>query len=166
MSNADASAVAANILFQEALSLDRQDWDTWLNLYDEQIEYWVPSWRNEGELVSDVRREISLIYHTRRTELSDRVMRVRSRKSVTTMPLPRTAHSVTNVLVETADQDNICGTATWTVHEYDPRMNSQHTHFGRYEFKLIRKGDGWKISRKKTILLNDMIPTVIDFYNL
>jgi 3-phenylpropionate/cinnamic acid dioxygenase small subunit len=160
------AAIAEELLYREGLYLDRQDWDAWLDLYCADIEYWVPAWKSEGELVGDVRREVSLIYHTARTELEERIVRIRSRKSVTAMPLPRTAHFVSNVLVEEAGADSIQGTASWVVHEYDPRVAKRHVHFGRYEYLLRRSSETWKIGRKKIILLNDLIPTVIDFYNL
>ena len=159
--------IAARLLYQEALYLDTQAWDEWLALCTEDIEYWAPAWKSEDQLVSNVRREVSMIYHTRRQELADRVLRVRSRKSVTAMPLPRTAHSITNVLAQEGDgPGRIIGTATWTVHEHDPRLRRSYTHFGRYEFALREEDGSWKICRKKIILLNDLVPTVIDFYNL
>ena len=52
------------------------------------------------------------------------------------------------------------------MHEFDPRVSKAQAHFGRYEFSLRQSDAGWKIARKKIILLNDLIPTVIDFYNL
>ena len=158
--------IAAGILSREGLHLDRQDWDAWLGLYTDDVVYWVPAWRSESELVSDVRREVSLIYHTSRAGLEERVLRIRSRKSVTAMPIPRTTHVVGNVLVDAASAGTIDGTASWIVHEYDPRVTKMHVHFGLYEFTLRQRGDGWLIARKKTILMNDRIPTVIDFYNL
>lgn len=163
---ADHTAAAAEVLYREARCLDLQDWDGWLEFYDEQVEYWLPAWKSESDLVSDVNREVSLIYHTKRSELAERVLRIRTRKSVTAMPLPRTAHLIANVLVDAASTEQIIGTASWTVHEHDPRTAKSHTHFGRYEFMLARRGEAWKFVRKKIVLLNDRIPTVVDFYNL
>src|SRR5438132_417200 len=159
-------AIAAELLYREGLYLDRQQWDAWLALYAGDVEYWVPAWKSEGELVDNVRREVSLIYHRSREGLDERVLRIRSRKSVTAMPIPRTAHLVGNVLVHAATADAIDGTASWVVNEYDPRVSKPHLHFGLYEFTLKRIGEDWKIGRKKIILMNDLIPTVIDFYNL
>ena len=163
---ADHAATAAEVLYREARCLDLQDWDGWLDLYDEQVEYWLPAWKSESDLVRDVKREVSLIYHTKRSELAERVLRIRTRKSVTAMPLPRTAHLIANVLIDAASTEQIMGTAAWTVHEHDPRTTKSHTHFGRYEFTLARRGEAWKFVRKKIVLLNDRIPTVVDFYNL
>jgi 3-phenylpropionate/cinnamic acid dioxygenase small subunit len=166
MVDVQTTAMAAHLLYSEARCLDLQDWDGWLAHYAEDVEYWVPAWKSESELVSDVQREVSLIYHRRRDELYERVLRIRSRKSVTAMPLPRTCHLVSNVIVDEASAERMVGSAAWTVHEYDPRTAKAHTHFGRYEFTLVSGEGGWKIARKKTVLLNDRIPTVIDFYNL
>ncbi len=166
MADRDPTAIATDLLHREARFLDTQDWDNWLALYAADVEYWVPAWRNEGELVDNVRREVSLIYHPSRAGLEERVLRIRSRKSVTAMPIPRTAHMIGNVLVDAASDDSIDGTASWIVNEYDPRLSKAHALFGRCEFRLRRIDGGWQIARKKTILLNDLIPTVIDFYNL
>ena len=166
MVDLEKQAIAADLLYREGLHLDRQEWDAWLALYAEDVEYWVPAWKSENMLVDNVLREVSLIYHTSRAGLEERVLRIRSRKSVTAMPIPRTAHTASNVLVYAATPDSIDGTASWIVNEYDPRVSKAHVHFGRYEFRLRNAGGDWKFTRKKTILLNDLIPTVIDFYNL
>ena len=166
MVDLEKQALAADLLYREGLHLDRQEWDAWLALYADDVEYWVPAWKSENALVDNVMREVSLIYHTSRAGLEERVLRIRSRKSVTAMPIPRTAHTASNVLVHAATADSIDGTASWIVNEYDPRVSKAHVHFGLYEFRLRKAGDDWTFARKKTILLNDLIPTVIDFYNL
>ena len=38
--------------------------------------------------------------------------------------------------------------------------------FGRYEHTLRRGGDGWRIARKKIVLVNDTISTMVDVYCL
>lgn len=166
MNPREAQATAAELLSREGLYLDRQEWDAWLELYAEDVVYWVPGWLSEDQLVHDVRRQISLIYHEDRIGLAERILRIRTRKSVTAMPLPRTVHMAGNVLAEANGDDVIEGTASWSVDEYDPRTNKAHRHFGLYEFQLRRYESGWKFQRKKSILFNDLIPTVVDFYNL
>ncbi|MDO9714523.1 aromatic-ring-hydroxylating dioxygenase subunit beta, partial [Paracraurococcus lichenis] len=86
----DASAAVAELLYREGLLLDRQDWDGWLALYLEDAEFWVPAWTTEHTTTTDPARQVSLIYHDSRFGLEERVMRIRTRKSVTAMPLPRT----------------------------------------------------------------------------
>lgn len=166
MNALDARILAEDLLSREALHLDRQEWDQWLALYAEDVVYWVPSWKSENQLVSDVRCEVSLIYHDSNVGLRERIHRIRTRRSVTAMPLPRTSHLIGNVLVNRFSEEELEGTASWTVNEYDPRLCKAHQNFGRYEFQLKRLDSLWKIQHKKVILMNDLIPTVIDFYNL
>jgi 3-phenylpropionate/cinnamic acid dioxygenase small subunit len=148
------------LLYREALALDRRDWDEWLVLYEEDAEFWMPAWRDEMEPTTDPQSELSLIWYQGRTNLEERVWRVRSGLSVASTPLPRTVHAVTNILVEGGDRV----AASFTVHTYDVRAQRTHVFFGRYEYRLRETNAGWRIAAKKILLLNDVIPTVVDFY--
>jgi len=79
---------------------------------------------------------------------------------------PRVVHAVTNVLVEAGGVDEAQSTASFTVHLRDVRAERSHVFFGRYEYRLRRLADDWRIARKKILLLNDVIPTVVDFYSV
>lgn len=151
---------AEELLFREALALDRREWDAWLALYAEDCVFWMPAWRDETTPTSDPDRELSLIWYRGRHNLEDRVWRVRSGLSVASTPLPRCVHLVTNVLVE--GEDRVA--ASFAVHTHDVRAERIHAFFGRYEYRLAETGDGWRIAEKKILLLNDTIPTVVDFY--
>lgn len=166
MNGQEAAFIASQHLAREGHLLDTLQWDEWLALYREDCVYWVPAWLDEDTQTSDVRRQVSLVWHTRRHELLDRIVRIRSRKSVTAMPLPRTSHATSNVLVLSAEPGRIAATASFTVHEHHPRQRRNDVLFGRYEFELASDGQGWRYSRKKTVLLNDVVPTLVDFYNL
>jgi len=85
---------------------------------------------------------------------------VRSGLSVASTPLPRVVHAVTNVMVE---GERVF--ASFTVHLHDVRSERSHVFFGRYEYRLVEL-DGWRIAEKKILLLNDVIPTVVDFYSI
>jgi benzoate/toluate 1,2-dioxygenase beta subunit/2,4,5-trichlorophenoxyacetic acid oxygenase 2 len=52
------------------------------------------------------------------------------------------------------------------VHVYDPRVAKEHVRHGRYEHRLTRDGNEWKIARKIITLVNDRVPTLLDFYSL
>lgn len=78
-----------------------------------------------------------------------------------------TSHMITNILVEQgATADLASATAAFTVHNFDPSRRTQHVFFGRYEHIFRRYGEAWRIAAKTTILANDYIPTVADFYLL
>jgi 3-phenylpropionate/cinnamic acid dioxygenase small subunit len=155
-------AEAEELLSLEALYLDRDQWDAWLALYTEDAIFWMPAWRSETEPTQDPESELSLIYYKGRRNLEDRVWRARSGLSVASAPRPRVVHQVTNILVE--DGDRVA--ASFATHLYDKRAGRTHVFFGRYEYQVVEAGQGWKIAEKKILLLNDTIPTVVDFYSV
>ena len=162
----DTRTFARDFLLREARLLDERAWAAWLGLYHADAVYWVPSWRDEEHEIEDPDREISLIYHTDRVGLEERVMRVRSRQSVTALPLPRTTHLVSNVEVTASHSGHIEGCAAWTVHFYHPRTTEQGTHHGRCTFTLTEREGVWGYARKRISLMNDCVNAVLDFYLL
>jgi 3-phenylpropionate/cinnamic acid dioxygenase small subunit len=171
MNNLMTNAEAMEFLYREARYLDQRMWNDWLSLYHDDCEYWVPSWKNEDEMTSDPSSEISFIYYSTRAGLEERVLRVQSGKSVTTNPIARTAHAVTNILVldeasnkDSRGEDTTDIFSTFTVNIFHPRVNKQVSLFGHYEHRLTRKDGNWRIARKKIAILNDYVPTLLDFY--
>jgi len=159
---------AAELLYREALLLDRGEWDAWLELYLPDALFWMPAWRDETSPTEDPDRELSLIYYRGRRSLEDRVWRARSGLSIASAPRPRVVHAVTNVLVTAGAgaAEEAQTTASFTVHLRDVRAERSHVFFGRYEHDLRRVDGSWRIAAKKILLLNDVIPTVIDFYSV
>jgi benzoate/toluate 1,2-dioxygenase beta subunit/2,4,5-trichlorophenoxyacetic acid oxygenase 2 len=157
---------AAAFLFQEARYLDKHEWDSWVAMYREDAVYWLPAWRDEYETTADPQTEISLIFHNTRLGLEERIARIESRKSITALPLPRTLHVIGNVELRAAGPAHVETEAAFAVHVYDPRTAKEHTRFGRYEHVFSREGEVWRIAKKKIILVNDKVPTVLDFYSI
>jgi benzoate/toluate 1,2-dioxygenase beta subunit len=158
---------AVALLNLEAMLLDERDWDAWLALYEEDAEFWMPAWKSESEPTSDPMKELSMIYYAGRSGLEDRVQRIRSGKSVASTPLRRTSHMVGNVILAPAEAAHAAIArvkSSFNVHVYDTRAKTQHVFFGRTEHGLVRRGSGLKIRRKKVILANDCIPTMLDIY--
>ena len=164
--SASLSARALDFLQREGHHLDRREWDDWLALYREDAVFWVPAWLDEDRTGTDPASEVSLIYHEDRAALEDRVWRVRSQRSVASIPLPRTTHMLANVVAREAQPGAVDASASWTCHVYDPKHRRQHVFFGLAEFRLDASASEWKIARKKVLLQNDYIPTMIDFYCL
>jgi 3-phenylpropionate/cinnamic acid dioxygenase small subunit len=159
-------AQAAAFLFQEARHLDKHEWDAWVAMYREDAVYWLPAWRDEYETTTDPQTEVSLIFHNTRLGLEERIARIESRKSITALPLPRTLHQISSVELRAVSPAHIETEATFAVHVYDPRTAKEHTRFGRYEHVISREQDAWQIAKKKIILINDKVPTVLDFYSI
>ncbi len=163
MTQALTTECAQTLLVREALLLDQRRWDDWLAMYDAAAVFWVPSWRDDEAQVEDPNREVSLIYHEGRAVLEDRVWRLGSGRSAASTPILRTAHSVTGAVLE-GDPSSPTVHASWTCHVYDPKHRKQHVFFGRYEMTYKAGDAGWRVAKKKILLLNDYIPTMIDFY--
>ena len=163
---AQAGSLAAGIelVHREARYLDEQRWEEWLALFVEDCEFWMPAWKADGTPTADPQAELSHIYYSSRAGLEDRVVRIRSGKSAASTPTPRTAHILGSVLPLESPADRMRLASTWVTHVYFPRSRESHAFFGRSEHELAFRGDGWRIARKKILLQNDYIPTMLDVY--
>lgn len=157
---------AEDLLYREAWLLDGGEWDKWIDLFLPDVVFWVPAWRDETTPTSDPDCELSLVYYKGRKNLEDRINRVRSGASIASTPLPRFVHAVTNVVVTEAGASEARVGASFTVHRYDVRAERTDVFFGRYEYGLRNVGGQWRIAEKKIFLLNDVIPTVLDFFSI
>jgi 3-phenylpropionate/cinnamic acid dioxygenase small subunit len=158
-------AAAGELLAREGHYLDTRQWDAWLDMFTDDVLFWVPAWKSEDAPTEDPDRELSLIYDVDRAALVDRVWRIRSGLSVASTPLMRTAHQVANVVLPRPPGNAEAEVrASWSVHLFNPANARQHVFFGLYEHTLRRVAGNWKIARKKVLVMNDCIPTVLDVY--
>jgi len=157
--------VARNVLALEAMLLDEREWERWLALYLPDCEYWVPTWRDEETLTSNPQAELSHIFYANRTGLEDRVARINSGKSPASSPLRRTTHMIANiVLVGSGSEQELDVRSSWTCHVYDPHRTTTYILFGHSLHRLNRRDDRWLIAKRKTIVQNDTLPAMVDFY--
>lgn len=151
-------------LFRKAALCDAQDWDAYLDLFDEHSEYHVPQWDTEHTYTTDPKRGMSLIYYANRSGLEDRVYRIRTGKSAASTPMPRTLHETGNVRIRPLDDGQLEVKANWNTLYY--RLGKAEQLFGHVTYHLRRHGEDWRITRKHVLLLNDTINSVLDFYHL
>ena|SRR5579875_3203335 len=160
-------APGVELLSREATYLDERRWDEWIALFAKDCEFWVPTWTAEGNLTTSPQTELSLMYFAGRGGLEDRIVRIRSGRSPAALPLPRTTHLVSNILpLAPPEPKRLRLRSSWACHAFFPLMVVNHTFFGRAEYELERRDEGWVIAKKKTILENDRIPLPIDIYCL
>jgi 3-phenylpropionate/cinnamic acid dioxygenase small subunit len=156
-----------DFLYREAYLLDTQQFEDWLELFHEDAQYWVPAWKSEHETTSNPKSELSLIYYATRAGLEDRVWRVRSGRSVASKPLPRTQHSVSNVMWGPSQpEQGVQVLCNWTVHQFRTKSQEVEILFGHSEYALILHNQNLCIRSKKVTLLNDYLPAMLDYYNL
>jgi benzoate/toluate 1,2-dioxygenase subunit beta len=160
----DLQTEVTNLIYREAMLLDRRRWDEWIDLYTEDAIYWVPAWANEEETTDDPDTQLNLIYLRNRGGLEDRVFRIETRDSYASHPLDRTVHVVSNVLVENVEGDMVEATANCLVHSFGKKGSL--TRGGMYDYVLTRQNGELKISRKKTVFIDDRLEGPIDVYHL
>jgi 3-phenylpropionate/cinnamic acid dioxygenase small subunit len=144
--------------------LDQQRWPEWLALYTSDAELWVPAWESEHRVTDDPRSQLSLIYIKGHKGLEDRVWRFTSGDSPASVPLARTCHVVSNVVVEDDSARDIVVSSSWMSLVY--WYQRQVLYGGRYEHTLQHGDGGLMIRRKKIILITDAVSTVLDLYHI
>ena len=151
-------------VYQEARHLDDKQWDEWLQLYDEKVTFWMPSWDDEDNLTTNHETEISLIYYPNRNGLEDRVFRIRTERSSATLPDTRTSHNCTNLEILEENTDEVKIRFNWNTLSF--RYNKLDQFFGVSFCTLKKVEDSFLITNKKVILKNDYIRQVLDIYHI
>ena len=162
--DSDLHAEVTRLVYREAMLLDRRRWDDWINMFTEDAVYWVPAWKSEEETTNDPDNQLNLIYLRNRGGLEDRVFRIETRDSYASVPLDRTVHVVSNILIEAETAHEIEVTANCLVHTYGKKGSM--TRGGRYDYSLRRVGVALKIARKKIVFIDDRLEGPIDVYHM
>ena len=134
----------SRFLYREARYLDDKQWEKWLACYHPQASFWMPSWDDDGSLVTDPQREISLIYYTDRQG--------------------RTSHNISNVEILAEEGAKLTVRFNWLTFSF--RYHTTHTYYGCSEYDLDVSGNEPLITRKYVVLKNDYINQVIDVYHV
>jgi len=154
-----------DLIFLEADLLDHQKWDEWLDLYTDDCIYWVPSWLTEDELGSDPEMQVNMIYIVGKPGLAARLERISSGQAYAEMPLSQTSHLIGTVRLLDHDKNILLASAKWMTLSVDARIGKV-VRGGWYEYELQRDSRGLKISRKKGVLLEDVIDGAIDVHQI
>ncbi|MBK17666.1 MAG: hypothetical protein CMM52_02325 [Rhodospirillaceae bacterium] len=160
----DLKREVAELINWETTLLDRREWDDWIELYAEDAIYWVPSWADEEATVTDPETQLNLMYLRNRGGIEDRVFRIESRDSYASLPLDRTVHIVSNILVSDVKGDEITATANCLVHSYGKHGSQDRASL--YDFKFRKTDSGLKITQKKITLIDDQLEGPVDIYHL
>lgn len=164
MSAPTIDAAVSALVYREALLLDEKSWQQWLELYVEDALFWMPAWQNETTTTTDPDSQLNLLYLRQRANLEDRVFRIESGDSFASVPLDRTAHIVSGVLVLSESNGEIEAAANWLCHVYGIR--GAFTRAGRYDYRLRRTAQGLRIVRKKITMIDDKLEGPIDIYHV
>lgn len=155
------------LLYREARLLDSGHFHEWLDLFTDDVRYWVPIRETvmgsaEGIPADD---EIAAPHiDDDKAHLTLRVKRLDTGMAWAEVPSSRTRHFITNVEVE-IDEENGDVTAFSNFLVYQGRREtSEYTFSGRREDRLRRDDGGWKISRRKVVLDHTVLPRSISVF--
>lgn len=157
-------AQVEDFLYREARLLDDRQWDEWITLYSPDVDYWMPAWDDDDQLVEDPQRHVSLIYYPNRDGLEDRVFRIKTERSGASTPEPRTSHNISGVEITAERGGEMDVRFNWFTlsHRYKDTL----TFFGTSFYTLDTRAQTPLITRKKIVLKNDYIRQVIDVYHV
>jgi len=154
----------SSFLYREARLLDDREWDEWLACYSPTVEYWMPAWDDDDQLVEDPQQHISLVYYPNKEGLEDRIFRIKTERSSASTPEPRTSHNISNVEILATRDDEVDLRFNWFTLSH--RYKETESFFGTSFYTLDLRGSSPVITRKKVILKNDYIRQVIDIYHI
>ncbi len=139
----------SQFLFREARLLDERRFEEWNALYLDDGEYWAPA--TPGQ--TDPFNHVSLIYENQLLR-KVRIARFSSPVAYSLQPFPRTAHLVSNVMIDRHDPatGDIKVNSRFLMIEY--RRDEQRFYGGAYEHDLVEKDGALRIRRKKADLVN------------
>ena len=153
-----------DFLFREARYLDDKQFEQWLELYASRAIFWMPAWDDYDQLLEDPQKDISLIWYGDRSELEDRVFRIRTDRSSATMPDTRTSHNISNLEILSVEEGECTLRFNW--HTMSFRYQATEHFFGTSYYTLDIRGEEPRITYKKVVLKNDYIRNVIDVYHV
>ncbi len=158
-------AAVSELLFREARLLDAQQWAPWLDLYCEDAIFWVPATKMAGGYTTDPEHELNFIYIKGRAGLEARIFRLETKGSIASIPLPRTCHLVTGVMIDESNDREVRVFSNWQVVSFT-ELHGQQIRSGAYEYVLRREGETFRIAQKKILLLEHVIDGYFDVYTV
>ena len=143
---------AEAFLFREVRLLDRRRFRDWRQLLTDDAIYWVPN----GDPDGDPQLHCSIVYATP-AMVEDRLERAESPFYWVGDPPIRSVHTVSNVLLEQADETHVevaCNQVIYLYRDNDQRRDQPLDVLpAQCDYRLRRAPDGWRIAYKKVALL-------------
>lgn len=144
MIDLDTERKVTAFLYREARLMDENRYAEWLDLFDDEVLYWIP----QNEYDYDPNKHASILYCDRGM-LGRHVKRLIDGKVFTQIPKSRLRRTVSNVEVSSEGKE-LAAACNFVIVEF--RNHIQTVHGGRSEYSLIDRDGEFKI-RRKTVLL-------------
>ncbi len=145
---AEQERSVARFLYEEARLLDERRFEEWLQLFDDDGVYWVPSQPDQGS----ARDTLSLFFESKPL-LALRMSRLAQASMHAQIPPSRTLHHVGAVSVQLEDAGSVFeARSSLIVAEW--RSGEGRWFAGRAVHRLRRAGDAFRIALKRVDLIN------------
>lgn len=135
------------LLFREAYLLDTRRFDEWLALFTDDATYWVPLEQDQQDGL-----ETSSIIYDDREMMGLRVRQYRDARAHARLPLARTVHHVSNVLILEETPAEVITNSALVLIEY--RQERQRVFGAGVTHRLRRTTHGLRIAAKRVDLVN------------
>ncbi|MBM3221212.1 MAG: 3-phenylpropionate/cinnamic acid dioxygenase subunit beta [Candidatus Rokubacteria bacterium] len=144
-----------DFLYREAELLDERRFEEWLELFTDDVRYFMPMRRNvpADELAREFTREGLDVnwFDEGKDTLTRRVKQIRTGVHWAEQPPSRTCHMVSNVQVLSAAGDEVCVKSRFLL--YRNRVETEtDVLVGKREDVLRRVAGGFQIARRKIVL--------------
>ena len=150
-----------DLLYREADLLDERHYEEWLELFTDDVTYWMPMRKNLAweDRESDITDEDDIAWiHDDKITLAKRVQQIMTGIHWAEEPLSRVSHMITNIrLAEPVDIAAAAGNAEFAVKArflvYRNRLETETDFLVGRRHDVIRRVDGaLKFARRKIIL--------------
>lgn len=142
-------AEVADFLYEEADLADSSAYDAWLALWDDPCTYWVPCNLEDY----DPTRHVSIIYDDR-ARLEERCFRLTTGGAHSQEPRSKVSRVVGNIRVAGPEDADGFVEATARTMIVELRMGRRSLYAARTLYTLRRMGNGFRLRRKKVVLLD------------
>lgn len=142
-------------VYREVRLLDERRWSEWEALFSKDGTYWAPASHSQP----DPLEHVSLIYEDALLR-KVRLARFDHPNAFSLQPFPHTAHSVSNVSIDSWDASagEVDVHAVFQVHEF--RREQPNIFAGHYQYSLVLEDQTILIEQKKATLVNCEGPLV------
>jgi 3-phenylpropionate/cinnamic acid dioxygenase small subunit len=148
---AELRAAAEELVLEEAAQLDARQYTSWLDLFTDDAEYWVPL--REGQ--ADPHTELNIVYDDL-ARMRDRIIRLTGAFAHAQDPPSRTVRSIAGFRYEAAGEGEVIVRSTFILLEV--RSGRQQTYGGRYRHRLRGTPERLQIVQKTVELVNSEEP--------
>ncbi|MBV9120946.1 MAG: aromatic-ring-hydroxylating dioxygenase subunit beta [Chloroflexi bacterium] len=153
-------------LYREARLMDEGRLHEWLELFSDDLRYWVPireTLQNNPEGIYD-ENEIAVAHmDDDKRSLTLRVKRLDTGLAHAETPASRVRHMIANVEVERLEDSRLLARSNFLIFQ-GRREHSEFLFSGKREDTLVLEDGSWRITRRKVLLDHTVLPRAISIF--